>query len=642
MNLNDFNHYIYPVNALDITKGFDGKWREFGNDSSAELVDLWHTICRTFNKVYLYNHYNTDKTCLSVPASTGSGKTQLLKYYAAELVRQRSDIGVLIITRFTSEAEEAVKDINEWSNNPSAAAAYYSKSQITRDELNKFNNIQVAIITHENYIRNHNSSSTNHDTYQQIATYNDSDREIVIIDEEVNLINHIGIGKQLVSTIESSLTMLDSRTTSNRLNLELQLVRYLYSNYDLLFYQEHKHKRLIDGKDSLLRRISNELKVTITEVEELFELQHLKDSIRSGTLRGINNKLDANAISNFAYSIKYLLDDNLYEYNGKYGYEYRTSVLEYPNKSVVILNATANPNSIGLPNIQTVTLPSVKTYEQVRLFKVKTSETYLGKGVFDKLNGLSEEDSIDYMPNVLCDFAEFDYDYEDNGNKESALFTHKQIESRLATGVNNVTLDHFGNLTGVNKYKNCNNIIIYGIHNKPKFIYIDALMQMMGSDALLPENKDKLVEIEYDDIAADIVQAINRGRCRGIVNGKAPKMDVQLVLPNNKKLTKQLLSFITKSMPGIQVLDSPYTLDLTPQAKPVGRDIEFIDALNNSKDDIALKDIKDSLSIGKKMWERMLRDLTKVESNNSFLAVNVRLKGYKADKKGKSWHLVKE
>jgi len=642
MNFEELNQDIHPINALEVAKSFDEKWREFGNDSSAEFIDLWHTICRVFNKVYLYNHYNIDKTYLSVPAPTGSGKTQLLKYYASELVRQRSDIGVLIVTRFTSEAEEAVKDINEWSNNPSAAAAYYSKSQITRDELNKFNNIQVAIITHENYIRNHNSSSTNHDTYQQIATYNDSDREIVIIDEEVNLINHIGIGKQLVSTIESSLTMLDSRTTSNRLNLELQLVRYLYSNYDLLFYQEHKHKRLIDGKDSLLRRISNELKVTITEVEELFELQHLKDSIRSRVLGAINAGLNTRDIDIYAQSLKYLLDDNLYEYNGKYGYEYRTSVLEYPNKSVVILNATANPNSIGLPNIQTVTLPSVKTYEQVRLFKVKTSETYLGKGVFDKLNGLSEEDSIDYMPNVLCDFAEFDYDYEDNGNKESALFTHKQIESRLATGVNNVTLDHFGNLTGVNKYKNCNNIIIYGIHNKPKFIYIDALMQMMGSDALLPENKDKLVEIEYDDIAADIVQAINRGRCRGIVNGKAPKMDVQLVLPNNKKLTKQLLSFITKSMPGIQVLDSSYTLDLTPQAKPVGRDIEFIDALNNSKDDIALKDIKDSLNIGKKMWERMLRDLTKVESNNSFLAVNVRLKGYKADKKGKSWHLVKE
>ena len=123
MNIADMNQYTYPVNALEVAQGFDNIWRKFDNDSSDELIDLWHTICRTFNEVYLHNHCNTNKTYFNIPAPTGSGKTQILKHYTSELVRQRSDIGVLIVTNYISDAEEVAKDINNWSNSPYAAEA---------------------------------------------------------------------------------------------------------------------------------------------------------------------------------------------------------------------------------------------------------------------------------------------------------------------------------------------------------------------------------------------------------------------------------------------------------------------------------------------------------------------------------------
>jgi len=643
MNLENFNHSIDPINALDVAKGFDDKWREFGNSSSDELIDLWHTICRTFNEVYLHNHCNTNKTYFNIPAPTGSGKTQILKHYTSELVRQRSDIGVLIVTNYISDAEEVAKDINNWSNSSYAAETYHSSSRISRDELYKFNDIQVVVITHENYIRNHNVDSTNHNIYQQLTTFNNSDREIVIIDEEVNLINHISISKSSISTIESSLTTLVSRTSDDTAKQELYLARYLLNNYDKLFYKEHQNKRLIGNKTPLLQKLSSALKLTVSEVKKLFELTYLKNSINNNVLKNINQQLNIKGVDTNAQNLKYLLDANLYEYTNSYGYEYRTSTLEYPNKSIAILNATANPDSIGIPNLKTVKLPKVKTYEYVRLFNIKTDGKYLGKDAFDKLDASgTEEDVFNQMPETLCDFAQFDYDYEDDNNKESAFFTHQKVKEGLRINSSNVTVDHFGNLLGVNKYRNCNNIIIYGIQIKPKYIYIDSLIHSVGVDALLPKNKDKLRDIAYADISADIVQAINRGRCRGIVDRKAPKMDVQLVMPNNKNLTSQILSFIAKSMPGVQILNSLFTLDLTPQAKPIGRDDEFISAIDNSKDDIVLKDIKESLDISKKIWERMLKYLTKQEHNNSFLAVNVRLKGYKVIKKGKSWHLTKE
>jgi len=643
MNIEDMNQYIYPVNALEVAQGFDNIWRKFGNDSSDELIDLWHTICRTFNRVYLYNHYNTNKTYLNIPAPTGSGKTQLLKYYASEMVGQRSDIGILIVTNYISDAEEVAKDINDWSNSPYAAEAYHSSSRISREELYKFNDIQVAVITHENYIRNHNSSSTNHDVYQQLTTFNNSDREVVIIDEEVNLINHIGVSKSSISTIESSLTTLVSRTSDDTAKQELHLARYLLNNYDTLFYKDSQHKRLIGNKNPLLQRVSSELKLTVDEVRKLFELTHLKNSIRNNVLKNINQQLDTRGIDTNAQNLKYLLDDNLYEYTNSYGYEYRTSTLEYPNKSIAILNATANPDSIGIPNLKTVKLSKVKTYEHVRLFKIKTDEKYLGKNVFDKLDASGGyEDVFNQMPETLCDLAQFDYDYEDGNNKESVFFTHQKVKEKLRIDSSNVTVDHFGNLLGVNKYRNCNNIIIYGIQIKPRYIYIDSLMHSIGVDALLSKNNDKLRDVAYADISADIVQAINRGICRGIINGKAPKMDVQLLMPNNKQLSNQLLSFITKSMPGIQILDSAYQLNLTPPSKPVGRDEQFITAIDTGKDVVNLKVVKDASGFSKKMWERMLRDLTKPEYNNSFLALNVKRIGYKITKIGKSYHLVRK
>ena len=384
--------------------------------------------------------------------------------------------------------------------------------------------------------------------------------------------------------------------------------------------------------------MSTELEITTDETIKLFELQNLKESIKSGELLVINPALDTKKIDIYAQNIKYLLDDKLYEYNTGYSYEYRTSTLEYPNKSITILNATANPNSIGIPDAITVKLPKVKTYEQVRLFKVKTSEKYLGKEVFNKLDSSgSEEDKFNTIPENLINFADFGC-----GDK-TALFTHKDIRNKLRIKDDNATVDHFGNLLGVNRYRDCKNVIIYGIQIKPRYIYIDVLINLIGVNALLEENKGRLTDIQYDDISVDIVQEINRGRCRGIENSKAPKMDVYLLIPNNKKLSQKIISFIKELMPDIQILDSvlEYNLSSFSKEKPKSRDEDFINAIDTGRYEILAKEIKGSLGISKKIWERMLKHLTKPEYSNSFLSVSVRTKGYKTIKKGKSYYLTK-
>jgi len=104
-----------------------------------------------------------------------------------------------------------------------------------------------------------------------------------------------------------------------------------------------------------------------------------------------------------------------------------------------------------------------------------------------------------------------------------------------------------------------------------------------------------------------------------------------------------LLSFIIKSMPGIQVLDSAFEFRITKERKTTFKQIDkdFINSIDISLDEIKAKNIKDLLHITDKTWKRMLRDLTSQEYINSYLSIELENKGYSVEMRGISYHLIK-
>jgi len=277
-----------------------------------------------------------------------------------------------------------------------------------------------------------------------------------------------------------------------------------------------------------------------------------------------------------------------------------------------------------------VQVPRVKTYEDVTV-KVLTVSGGVGARAITADSYLSSDNIMSLI-----------FDTEVRGDK-FVTFTFKALAEQSTEPI-----DHFGNLTGVNSYKDCVEVYIYGIYFRPSFVYYDYLFQGNSHN---PKVFSKgylsiLKELKYSHIAADIIQMINRGSCRGIVNNKAPKMNVTLLLPNdNNNLSKVILSAIQNEMTGVRIeSESAKFRTITPASPRDGnitkndqRIIEYLKQMESPK--IKLSVLLKKLSLSVKQQKRVINHLTKEVNGNTFLAYESKQLGYSAIKDGQ-WYLV--
>jgi len=641
----EFNERKYPLDAKLLASKFSDVWtsEDYNNSTSDRLIDLWEILFECINESYQRNTSNQDKRYMVVPAPTGSGKTQCFRFYAAELAKKEFDKGkrpgMLIVTTFISEINEAVEQINTLAGSK-VAAAYHSKSPFkTEQEERLLNDYQIVIISQEYYIRNHYLNAVNSDVYQQVATYKDRLRPIIVVDESIELIKHIGIDRSTIDSIKNNIAPL-YESGNSELKDEYQLIKYIHRHFDNLFGDEpSKDKvRLVVDKEKLLSALSKELTLPIDRIKQLFKLAQFVEMLKGNQLYQINKAVTSSGKKDLLEDVvdfHHLLDDSLYIYQNKGTVTYRTSTLELPEQSLVVLDATANVDVFyeDFPYTYKYPVPPVKTYEQVNIKLIETNSK-LGKTTLRKNSKL-------HWDNIF-------FHLHDSGMDGDNTVVFVQKDLLKALGEDRYKIDNFGNLVGVNQYKDCTNIIIYGIHYKPDFVYYDNLHQSTkgkGNDIFNKDSKDKIIELKYSNIAAEIIQAINRGCCRGIVDGKAPKMSVQLLLPNNKKLSKVIIDSIESEMNGVKLTRVKYPLEFDikeDETKPAtGKDIVLMNCIDTSLDNIKLSDLYKQAGIkGKRVKERMTRNLTKTDFNDTYLAVEVNKLGYKVKKNGQ-WYLIK-
>jgi hypothetical protein len=183
------------------------------------------------------------------------------------------------------------------------------------------------------------------------------------------------------------------------------------------------------------------------------------------------------------------------------------------------------------------------------------------------------------------------------------------------------------------------------MHYKPLSVYFDEQYQALGLEAFSSINKEKTKEIKYFGIAADIIQMINRGSCRGIIDGnKAPPMTVDLPLPDNEPLRKIILSQITIEMPEVNIIEAKDPLkvkyDDKKTKKAVGKDTLFINNIDISKDRVKVSDVFITIVATKKDKERIIRNISNPKYRDSYLYLTLKNMDYSAIKEGQ-WYLVK-
>jgi len=613
---------------------FSKQWEDFGNTSSPALIELWTIIFQTFNDCIERNVNGSEREYSVIPAVTGSGKTLCYQWYAAELAKQSlsdpDSPGMVIVTTLKKETDESVAMINEWACRE-VSIAYNSDSDIkVSNKEHLLDDHQIVIIQHEYFKRHHHLRSSSRSAYKQMMSYKGKDRELIVIDESIQLIESIEISEHTLNKATGWLS-----EYKNDLPNEHLLVDYLRDNFTSLFTLNDSVKVEHIGKSQLLlNKLCAHFNMSPNEVQRVLELKkavnHLKQdselySQGFTTTRG-------SSLNKYLSDIKYILDDSLYKYKEGFKLEYRASTLELPLKSLVVLDATAKVDKTynHFPYARVVGVPKVKSYEDVTL-NAYFVEGGVGRDVITG-DWYRSTDNI----NLLLDSAEL-------RGSEFVVFTFKDLVRKASE-----YHDNFGNLTGVNIYKNCTEMVIYGLYFRRNNMYYDYLYQgSSGASTIFSdEGKALMTDLKYSHIAADVIQMINRGCCRKIVDGKASKMKVSMLLPKtNGTLSNAILQSIRDEMIdiNINVLDAQFVTKAPVSTydgnvtKNDQRIIEYLRQMDTPK--IKLSVLLKKLSLSVKQKKRVISHLTKEVNGNTFLAYESKQLGYSAIKDGQ-WYLI--
>jgi hypothetical protein len=312
------------------------------------------------------------------------------------------------------------------------------------------------------------------------------------------------------------------------------------------------------------------------------------------------------------------------------------------NSTSVILDATSSINHYY--NLQSdvdmcrLISDKVRSYQNVTLYVSKKQAT----GKVD-LCGTNIKEYAEAIINKVTN----DNTFQDT---KVAIFTHKcleeKIDSKYKSELEDIQIGHFGNLTGLNTYKDCNVLYIFGLPYKPATVYTDLhALSDRGLECF--EDTDEVnkerIKLENTLVTADVIQMINRVSCRNVIDseGNCPNTTVHMLLPNNAGLSKTILDSIQKEMPGIDI--KPWDFVLKTSKKPGKKskyDEDFLKELpKDYNESIPFSIIADKLDMRKKVRETFRGRL---QDDDDSLSIMLKNASVAFVKKGKSWMLTKE
>jgi hypothetical protein len=285
----------------------------------------------------------------------------------------------------------------------------------------------------------------------------------------------------------------------------------------------------------------------------------------------------------------------------------------------VILDATAGCNVVyDLFERATVIQPPPNT----RIYKNVTLHVSYGHNVGQsemKKNALKL--SQDLVANLDEQFA------GEQVKRKVLVVTHKKVEPLLITcKPKNFTLAvaHWGAVDGSNEWNDFDTVVIFGLPYKPKRWAPSIFMGYQGvqstpwlNDSSLrsfKNHEDIRKAIDLYQMVTDIIQAVNRVKCRRIIDeeGNCPNTDIFILLPPQGE-GESLVKGITEEMPGVQVTewDFRHQKQAKRGRKSTGRGnwdqslVAYLQCLNPG-DRVSASGVRKTLTIKDKAWEEIV------------------------------------
>ena len=626
-------------------------WTEtLGNTCNDGLRETWRLLAETLAGVTAAHDDSgiRERTFTVLPFPTGTGKTQGTTLYFALLNALSRELvpGGLIITRRIKDADLIAAEINTLAleREPGLADAdiaisYHSEKKHTVN-LKELSAYPVLVITHSAYelaLEKLGGAGTLPETWKRLYAYSGgkgTTRELVIIDEALELVEEFQVNiehlKHLphfftedirrvfpgeVQTVETVISLL-GRMAGKQKEAILSKEPIHRGEHRELF-PAYTGGKLPDfaGLRSALRKLELETRLPYGE-RDVLRRKKLR-ALVDGTIKG----LDA-LFKSYVYFAK---DNSVHSLN--------TARLIIPNdgtvRGAIILDATAKVNTayeLFKGKARVIDPPQdARNYGNVNLLVAPERQT--GKGSLKKAGASLVKAVMGELKAALK-----------GQDRRVLVITHKDIEPHFKKhaaedlGFREYAVNHFGNIDGSNEWQGYDTAVIYGLPYRPQTWTANLFMAFKGAQSTewlqnrgkrpFGEHPDIRAAIEIGQLTTDIVQAINRIRCRRVIDtqGNCPSATVFLTLPAGNR-GKQILAEIRQEMPGISI--GVWERVNKGASKPVRgkkHDRALISFFDTLKGTLSATEIRKHLQIPQRSLERIMTLIKQGDSGNPIVS----------------------
>lgn len=560
------------------------RWHSLGNVSSRKLQDLWKEMAATFSSATNETAAGDAKWRVLQPP-TGTGKTQGLCVYSALAIdRNRASLnplGILIVTRTIAQANEIEATIKDLIKDPRDAERVKASHSEARPHPFAMHSADVLVITHEAYTRAlEGLYKEQHGRWEDFKTWEHGPRRLTIIDEalsgivEENQIKASNIRIVLgyvdpslkqqfptqVTALERVCAVLDEIASSDALTARIV---WRYGCDERL---QLPHACDMEPLREAMKAIRYDL--LALQKDSPYDRQRIADIV-DRTLKNCEA-----VMARWAY----------YYRKGKDG-TFNSSQLLIPQRLLgpVILDATASQNFLWRlleARAEIAAIPSgARTYANVTM--------HVARGV-----GLGKSKMIekgkDRVPQLLANLEQ-----RLTPDRKVLLCLHKKIEHTALSYAPNFacSVAHWGAIDGKNDWNDHDAVVIFGLPYREPIWATNMFFALQGlqDDQWLQQPSwgaydDVRQEMQRRQIAVSVIQAVNRVRCRRVIDGagNCPVTDIFIVLPRGTE-GDAILSYLKEEMPVVKVVPWDFEIDGPSERVRRGSSHEAVLALMSNR-----------------------------------------------------------
>lgn len=619
---------------------------KLNNVVNEDFLQTWEQMAATFGQAIMESHKTTQRHWRVIQPATGTGKTQGLCLYLSELIKENdkpnvAPVGSLIVVRQIEQAEDEVRStiINHLGDDERFAKrviTHHSKAPKSPEDISK---ADIVIITHAQYLACIDQTTTNYeavsDRWKAIIKWKPRgqseavNRRLTVIDEALDIVRHDKISaddiKRTLGNIPEHIAIKHPETTD--------LIKQLVSVFtDVTQMKKNKGHTMWDKREAL--EYFPDWCEMSPLIEDLIGLPHatFSDWIGKKNDEVVGRNIKSKVVSNIQSIQKILSQWSFYFHKGKDG-SFNHSDLAVPLDLInpVLLDATANHSALLKlfgSNVDIKPIPAnPRRYDNVT---IRTATPDGGTGKYAMLKDAANRGKLLF----------------DSLNKEVPIgsnvliICHKDIKKDIEgykIKSSNYEVAHFGDLDGKNKWRDFDTVVLFGVYNKPQDFSIASYFAAIGGpdDEVFNGPKeaggynDIIKAINFGDRMTTTIQAINRIRCRQVIDeqGNCPSANIFITLPPKDHV--EVLETIKKDMPGINI-GEPWDMSFGVIAKSRRANYEkplltLMEELPRGKHTASY--IKKQLSMNDKQWKNLAyRKLSKPNDSLSIALASLKVR----------------